>query len=63
MPLEDLAVVYSTTPDDAQVLAQRLQPFLPNGKVIVRQIWPVVGTYLGPGVLGIALREEAAGTP
>jgi DegV family protein with EDD domain len=63
MPLEDLAVVYSTTPDDAQALAQRLKPFLPDGEVFVSQVGPVVGTYLGPGVLGVALRRQAAGNP
>ena len=62
MPLADLAVVYTTTPDDAQALAQRLKPLLPNGEVFLSQIGPVVGTYLGPGVLGVALRGEAAGT-
>ncbi|MFH1560297.1 MAG: DegV family protein [Chloroflexota bacterium] len=61
MPLEDLAVVYTTTPDDAQALAQRLRPFLPDGEVFLSQIGPVVGTYLGPGALGIALRGEATG--
>ena len=63
MPLADLAVVYSTTPNDAQALVERLRPFLPNGEVFLSQIGPVVGTYLGPGVLGIALRGEAAGNP
>lgn len=63
MPLVDLAVVYTTTPDDAQALAQRLRPFLPDGEVFLSQIGPVVGTYLGPGVLGVALRGETAGNP
>jgi DegV family protein with EDD domain len=63
MPLLDLAVVYTTTPDDAQALAQRLRPFLPDGEVFLSQIGPVVGTYLGPGVLGIALRRQKAGNP
>lgn len=62
MPLEDLAVVYSTTPDEAQTLAQRLKPFLPDGEVFLSQVGPVVGTYLGPGVLGIALRRQMAGS-
>ena len=63
MPLVELGVVYSTTPDEALALAQRLQPSLPNGEVFLSQLGPVVGTYLGPGTLGIALRGEAAGTP
>ena len=63
MPLEDLAVVYATTPDEAQELAQRLQPFLPDKEIVLSQIGPVVGTYLGPGVLGIALRSQPRGSP
>jgi DegV family protein with EDD domain len=63
MPLLDLAVVYTTTPDDARALAQRLRSFLPNGEVFLSQIGPVVGTYLGPGVLGVALRGQTDGNP
>ena len=63
MPLKDLAVVYTTTPDEARALAQRLQSFLPQGEVILSQVGPVVGTYLGPGVLGVALRKQSEGAP
>jgi DegV family protein with EDD domain len=63
MPLEELGVVYSTTPDEAHALAQRLKPFLPNGEVFISQLGPVVGTYLGPGILGIGLRGATAGNP
>ena len=63
MPLEGLGVVYSTTPDDAQALAERLKPFLPEGEVFLSQIGQVVGTYLDPGILGIALRGQTAWNP
>ncbi len=63
MPVDDLAVAYSTTPDEAQALAQRLKPLLPGGEVFVSQVGPVVGTYLGPGILAIALRMQGAGGP
>ena len=59
MPLEDLAVVYTTTREEAESLAQRLQPCLPEAEIVLSQIGPVVGTYLGPGVLGIALKSQA----
>ena len=61
MPLKDLAVVYTTTPDEARALAQRLQSYLPQGEVILSQVGPVVGTYLGPGVLGVAFRRQSEG--
>ena len=63
MPLKDLAVVYTTTPDEARALAQRLQSHLPQGEVILSQVGPVVGTYLGPGVLGVAFRKQSEGAP
>lgn len=54
-PLADLAVAYTTTPDEAHALAERLRPLHPTGNVFVSQLGPVVGTYLGPQVLGVAL--------
>ena len=63
MPLKNLAVVYTTTPDEARALAQRLQSYLPQVEVILSQVGPVVGTYLGPGVLGVALRKQSEGAP
>ena len=63
MPLKNLAVVYTTTPDEARALAQRLQSYLPQGEVILSQVGPVVGTYLGPGVLGVAFRKQSEGAP
>ena len=59
MPLEDLAVVYTTTPEEARALALRLQVFMPQGEVRLSQIGPAVGTYLGPGVLGVAYRKRS----
>ena len=51
----DLAVAYTTTPDEANALADRLRPLHPTGDVVVSQVGPVVGTYLGPKVLSLAL--------
>ncbi len=53
-PVQDLGVIHSTTPDEAHALAGRLRS-LTAGDVVVSQVGPVVGTYLGPGVLGVAV--------
>jgi DegV family protein with EDD domain len=53
-PLARLGVVYSTTPDEANDLADRLKSLSPDGNVLLSQIGPVVGTHLGPGVIGVA---------
>ena len=38
------------------MLGDRLQPLLPQGgKVMQTRIGPVIGTYIGPGGLGIAV--------
>ncbi len=52
-PATSLAVGYSTTRDEAQALAQRLAPQLATGKPHVIRIGPVVGTYAGPGCVGV----------
>ena len=57
-PLESLAVVYTTTPDDAAQLADRLRPLVPSGDIPISQVGPVVGTHAGPGVLGISLTQK-----
>ena len=55
-PIEDLTVVYSTTPDDARALAQALRDMLPEDKEPhIARFGPVLGTYVGPGALGIGL--------
>ena len=55
-PIEDLTVVYSTTPDDAHALAQSLRDMLPEDREPrIARFGPVLGTYVGPGALGIGL--------
>ncbi len=54
-PLEDLCILHSTTPDDAENMAQRLSYLVPREKILMARIGPVVGTYLGPGALAVAL--------
>lgn len=56
--LEALSVLHSTTSDEAQSIAHRLKHLLPKGEVIIARFGPVVGTYLGPEALGIALRHK-----
>ena len=56
-PLEEACALYSTTPEEAEAIAQRLGHLVPDGRVIVASFGPVVGTYLGPGALGVALRS------
>ena len=56
--IDDLAVIYSTTPDEAQELAASITA-IPKVHIIVAQVGPVLGVHGGPGVLGIALRTKS----
>ena len=54
--IKDLSVIYSTTPDDAQALADRMDFYKGNVKVV--RLGAVVGVHGGPGVMGVAFREK-----
>ena len=58
-PLQSLAVLYTTTEDEAHALAERLRPCVPSGQVIVGRLGTVVGTYAGPGLLGVGWAPQA----
>jgi DegV family protein with EDD domain len=52
-----LAVMHSTTPDEAASFVNSLDRSLPRESVYIGQFGPVMGTYLGPGALGVTLLE------
>ena len=59
-PIDELAVMHSTTPDDALAVAQNLSDLVPEGKEpIIARVGPVIGTYAGPGVIGIGVLRSA----
>ncbi|OGO03759.1 MAG: hypothetical protein A2Y60_00545 [Chloroflexi bacterium RBG_13_54_9] len=55
--ISDMAIMHSTTPEEADALAERLDPIFPKNRVYISRFGPVIGTYTGPGALGIALLE------
>jgi len=56
--IEDLAIVHSTTPDEAESLAERISSILPSKQVRIARLGPVLGVHGGPGVLAIAIRRK-----
>ena len=58
-PLQTMAVLYTTTEDEARALAERLRPCVPSGEVVVGRLGTVVGTYAGPGLLGVGMSPQA----
>ncbi len=57
--IEDMAVVHSTTPQDAQNLKNRLQKIHQGLPVTVSRLGPALGVHGGPGAIVLALREKA----
>lgn len=53
-PVDQVAVLYSTTPDEAAELAERLGVLLGVDPMVCRY-GPGLGTYVGPGALGIGV--------
>ena len=58
--VDDIAILHSTTPDEAESLASNLSQLLPEGRQpVISRAGSVIGTYSGPGALGIALIRSA----
>lgn len=60
-PLDQLAMHYSTEPEEIQKLAADLAHLAPEGGVMISQIGAVVGTYSGPGSLGVGFIRKNSG--
>lgn len=50
----EMGVLYSTTPDEAKELADRVT-VCPRKNIYVNRVGPVLATHAGPGVMGIAV--------
>ncbi len=56
--IQDLAILYSTTPDEAQALVERTSSMFPKERTILARLGPGLGVHGGPGILAVALREK-----
>jgi len=56
--IQDLAIVYSTTPDEAQNLAERMDSIINKERIRLVRLGPVLGVHGGPGILFVALRAK-----
>jgi len=54
--VHDLAIVYNTTPDEAQALAERIGSIFSREKITLARVGPMLGVHMGPGALLVALR-------
>ncbi len=56
--VQEVAVVHSTTPDDAQTLRERISAIFDKGPIHISRLGPALGVHAGPGALVLALREK-----
>jgi DegV family protein with EDD domain len=55
---EEVGIVHSTTPDEAQTLRSRIAQVLDSRRIHVSRLGPALGVHGGPGTLVLALRER-----
>jgi DegV family protein with EDD domain len=55
--IKEMAVEYTTTPEEAAALARSLDSVFPKELTYVSAVGAVMGTHLGPGALGVAILE------
>jgi len=55
--IEALAIEDATTPDELEMLAQRLKDLAPPEYFYRSRVSPVVGTHVGPHVLGVSVLQ------
>jgi len=55
--IQDLAVVYNTTPDEAQALAERLGSVFDREKIRIARVGPGLGAHGGPGAMLVSFRK------
>jgi len=60
LSIQELAIVHSTTPDEAGSLRERLGSFFPQARIHVSRLGPALGVHGGPGTLLLAFREKAS---
>ncbi|MGN6030137.1 MAG: DegV family protein [Thermomicrobiales bacterium] len=59
--IDEIGIIYDTTPEDVESLRQRLVVAAPDATLDIVQFGPALAAHLGPGVVGLAIREHLAG--
>jgi len=59
--IQELAIVHSTTPDEASSLRERIGSIFDERRIHLARLGPALGVHGGPGALILALREKISG--
>ena len=57
--IDEIAIMHTTTPEEAAALAERARAAHPGIRLYVGRFGPVLGVHGGPGMLGLAVVEGA----
>ncbi len=60
--IERIALLYTTTPEDAETLARRIEPLVPREKLLIAPLGAVTGAHVGPGIVA-AVVDQGAQSP
>jgi len=55
---QELAIVHSTTPDEADSLRERIGSILDKRQIHLARLGPALGVHGGPGTMGVIVREK-----
>ncbi len=58
--IAEVALMYNTTPDEAQALADRIAVILPGERIAIARLGPMLGVHTGPGILFVVFRGAVA---
>lgn len=56
--IKEIAIIYSTMPDEAEILAEQLQSLVPRDHIYITRFGCVTSTYVGPGTLAVAFSSS-----
>ncbi len=56
--IKELAIAYSTTPQEAEMLAECLEPLFPRERILITRLGCATSTYVGHGTLVMALIHD-----
>jgi DegV family protein with EDD domain len=57
--IEEIAIEDATTPDEAEIIAERLSYRFPKERIYRTKVSPVVGTHVGPHVLAVSVLGDS----
>ncbi|NTU82303.1 MAG: DegV family protein [Chloroflexales bacterium] len=55
--VQEVTVLYATTPEDVEKLLEKVDPIFPRDNVQVARFGPAIAAHLGPGAMGVTVFE------